>query len=214
METSNNAGSRSRDLSSTLPRPTRLAIPSMRTRLTPSTKPLLRTSATTSRRKLKRRRAEALKNGGTEFPSDGENAPDDLQAEFSSYANDYEFGTRAAGGGGEGALPRDPVDREAYIMARDMIKQHAKSKGYKLDAEQIAGLIPGILAKRPEIREEASRRISAKTSISLKSWNCRHSSQKRKRKRLSKRPLTCLRKMRALPLLAVAGARARSALIL
>ena len=66
----------------------------------------------------------------------------DLQQEFSSYANDYEFGTRAAGGGGEGALPRDPVDREAYIMARDMIRQHAKSKGIKVDAEQVAGLDP------------------------------------------------------------------------
>ena len=48
-----------------------------------------------------------------------------------------------------------------------MIRQHAKSKGIKVDAEQVAGLIPGILAKRPEIREEASRRVSAKTSISL-----------------------------------------------
>jgi len=60
------------------------------------------------------------------------------------------------------------VEREAHIMARDLIRQHAKSKGYgKLDAEQIATLVPGILAKRPEIREEAQRRISAKTSITL-----------------------------------------------
>ena len=117
-------------------------------------------------KKVKTARTEAQKNG-TEFPQDGEEAPQDLQQEFSSYANDYEFGTRAAGGGGEGALPRDPVDREAYIMARDLIRQHAKSKGIKVDAEQIAGLIPGILAKRPEIKEEAQRRVSAKTSISL-----------------------------------------------
>ena len=117
-------------------------------------------------KKVKSAKEAAQKNGG-EFPADGEEAPSDLQQEFSSYANDYEFGTRAAGGGGEGALPRDPVDREAYIMARDMIRQHAKSKGIKVDAEQVAGLIPGILAKRPKIREEASRRVSAKTSISL-----------------------------------------------
>ena len=110
---------------------------------------------------------EAAGKNGSEFPADGEAAPDDLQSEFSSYANDYEFGTRAAGGGGEGALPRDPVDREAYIMARELIRQHAKSKGIKVDAEQVAGLIPGILSKRPEIREEAQRRVSAKTSISL-----------------------------------------------
>jgi hypothetical protein len=119
-------------------------------------------------KKVKSAKEAAQKNGG-EFPGDGEAAPDDLQQEFSSYANDYEFGTRAASGtGGEAGLPRDPVEREAHIMARDLIRQHAKSKGYgKLDAEQIAGLVPGILAKRPEIRQEAQRRISAKTSITL-----------------------------------------------
>ncbi|PYS90935.1 MAG: hypothetical protein DMF62_03785 [Acidobacteria bacterium] len=118
-------------------------------------------------KKVKSAKEAAQKNGG-EFPGDGEAAPDDLQQEFSSYANDYEFGTRAASGAGEAGLPRDPVEREAHVMARDLIRQHAKSKGYgKLDAEQIAGLVPGILAKRPEIREEAQRRISAKTSITL-----------------------------------------------
>jgi hypothetical protein len=117
-------------------------------------------------KKVKAAKEEAAKNGG-EFPADGEAAPDDLQTEFTTYASDYKFGTRAAGGGGESALPRDPVEREAYIMARDLIRAHAKSKGIKVDAEQIAGLIPGILAKRPEIREEAQRRVSAKTSITL-----------------------------------------------
>jgi hypothetical protein len=109
---------------------------------------------------------ELAKTNGTDFPSDGEAASDDLQADFTSYASDYEFGTRAAGGG-EAGLPRDPVDREAWIMARDLIKQHAKARDIKIDAEQIAARIPEILQKRPEIREEAQRRVSAKATISL-----------------------------------------------
>ena len=117
-------------------------------------------------KKVKQAKEEAQKNGG-EFPADGEAAPEALQTDFTTYASDYEFGTRAAGGGGESALPRDPTEREAFIMARDLIRQHAKSKGIKLDAEQIAGLVPGILSKRPEIREEAQRRIAAKTTITL-----------------------------------------------
>jgi hypothetical protein len=116
-------------------------------------------------KKVKTAKEAAQKNGGA-FPSDGEAAPDDLQQEFTSYATDYEFGTRAASSG-EAGLPRDPVEREAYIMARDLIRQHAKSKGFKVDAEQIASLVPGILAKRPEIREEAQRRFTAKTAITL-----------------------------------------------
>jgi hypothetical protein len=110
---------------------------------------------------------EAAAKNGNEFPEDGEAAPEELQGEFTAYAVDYEFGTRAAGSGGDQGLPRDPIEREAYIMARDLIRQHAKSKGFKVDAEQVASLIPGILSKRPEIREEAQRRVSAKTSITL-----------------------------------------------
>ena len=110
---------------------------------------------------------EAASKNGSEFPDDGEAAPEELQGEFTTYAADYEFGTRAAGGGADSGLPRDPTDREAFIMARDLIRAHAKSKGFKLDAEQVAGLVPGILQKRPEIREEAVRRVAAKTSITL-----------------------------------------------
>jgi hypothetical protein len=117
-------------------------------------------------KKVKQAKEAASKNG-SEFPDDGEAAPEELQGEFTAYAADYVFGTRAAGAGGDAGLPRDPIEREAYVMARDLIRQHAKSKGIKVDAEQIAGLIPGILQKRPEIRAEAQRRVSAKTSISL-----------------------------------------------
>lgn len=116
-------------------------------------------------KKVKLAKEAAQKNGG-EFPADGEAAPDDLQSEFTSYANDYEFGTRAAASG-EAGLPRDPIEREAFIMARELIRQHAKSHDIKVTAEQVASLIPGILAKRPEIRAEAQRRMSAKTAITL-----------------------------------------------
>lgn len=98
---------------------------------------------------------------------EGSDAPEDLQADFTTYAADYEFGSRRTSGAGDASLPKDPTQREAHIMAREMIRAYAKQKGVKLDAEQVNQMVPGLLAKKPEMLEEARRRVENKNMISI-----------------------------------------------
>lgn len=109
-------------------------------------------------KKVKDAREKAAKDGGqVDFVG--------LQAELNTYAASYEFGTRKGGGGGETGLPKDPILRQAHVMARDMIRQQAKKKSWKLSAEQVAGLVPQLLEKNPAILEEAKRQVEAQASI-------------------------------------------------
>src|SRR6516225_3234346 len=50
----------------------------------------------------------------------------DLQGQFDTYAEGYEFGVRTGGG-----AVRDPVMSEAMRIARDKIFEHLKRKGVK-----------------------------------------------------------------------------------
>lgn len=116
-------------------------------------------------KKVKAFKEEAAKNGGS--VAENVDAPEELQTEFTAYANDYEFGSRRVAGSGDASLPKDPVMRQAHINARNMIRVYAKAKGQKVDAEQVNAMVPGLLAKRPDILEEAKRQVEANSNISL-----------------------------------------------
>lgn len=88
-----------------------------------------------------------------------------LQAEFDAKAAEYEFGARRGGGGT--AQPKDPVEREAYAIAREKIKARAKQLNRTVDAETINEMIPGLLEKYPEIRTQAQQIVATRQSVSI-----------------------------------------------
>jgi hypothetical protein len=93
---------------------------------------------------------------------------DALIAEFEAYAKDYEFSTRAGGGGSR--VPTDPVGREAYRIAWDKIKVALTKQNIKIDSvskEKKDELIKAAIAKYPAITEEAKRRVDSAADIAL-----------------------------------------------
>lgn len=105
------------------------------------------------------------------LPEDAEVGVDQLDHEalieaFDKYADEYEFGVRRAGGGTR--APADPVGREAHRIASAKVREALKKKGLKIDSvskEKMAEFIEGVLAKYPEIKEEAKRRVEATQTI-------------------------------------------------
>ena len=83
-------------------------------------------------------------------------------ADFQSYANEYEFserGTRAV---------VDPVEVEARKIAKDQVLTAIRDKGGKVrdySAEQIDTYVTKVLENRPQIREEAERRVNSTRQI-------------------------------------------------
>lgn len=91
---------------------------------------------------------------------------DTLQEKFDAYAAEYEFGVRRSGT----RVIVDPVEREAYKIAEKRIKDALKAKNIKLDSvpkEKMEEYVEGVLAKYPEIRDEAKRRHEAVKNIAL-----------------------------------------------
>jgi len=87
---------------------------------------------------------------------------------FDKYADEYEFGIRRAGGGTR--TPADPIGREAHRIASTKVREALKKKGLKLDSvskEKMAEFIQAVLAKYPEIREEAKRRVESVQSVAF-----------------------------------------------
>lgn len=92
---------------------------------------------------------------------------DELDQEFAEYAQKYEFGVRQTGGV---RAPTDPVGREANKIAWEKVRVKLVEKNIKLDTvskEQKAALIEQVLAKYPDIRAEAERRVNATAEIAL-----------------------------------------------
>lgn len=90
----------------------------------------------------------------------------ELDTEFAQYAADYEFGVRAQGTGPR--VPVDPIEREAFNMAKTVIRNALKDKNIKISSvtdEQMEGLIKSLLDRQPQIREEAKRRVDATSSM-------------------------------------------------
>lgn len=86
-----------------------------------------------------------------------------LQSEFADYAAEYVFnGKRTA------RVVVDPVDREARKMASQCIREALRKRGMDpktLEEGKMDEMVDGLLAKRPEIREEAQRRINAAKNV-------------------------------------------------
>ena len=83
-------------------------------------------------------------------------------ADFQSYANEYEFserGTRSV---------VDPVEVEARKIAKDQVLTAIRDKGGKVrdySSEQIDAYVTKVLENRPQIREEAERRVNSTRQI-------------------------------------------------
>jgi len=82
-----------------------------------------------------------------------------IQAAVSTYAEAYEFGIRAGGGG-----RRDPIRSEAITIAVGIVRDKIKSTGRKLtdySLKQITDLARGLIdgGKRPDIWEMAKDRV-------------------------------------------------------
>lgn len=91
---------------------------------------------------------------------------DELDKDFAEYAKAYEFGVRNLGGGGR--IPTDPVEREAYKIATEKVREALKARNVKLTSvskEQMSDMVEAVIAKYPDITEEAKRRVSAVSAI-------------------------------------------------
>lgn len=92
---------------------------------------------------------------------------DSLAEEFAEYAKSYEFGVRRAGGV---RTPSDPVEREAQRIATDRVRAAFKEQNVKISSvpkEKLQEIVTAVLAKYPEIREEAKRRTESAAGIVL-----------------------------------------------
>jgi|SRR5215469_267820 len=110
------------------------------------------------------------------LPDDEEISPtvldkDSLDKAFAEYADKYEFGVRQLGGG---RVPMDPVEREAWKIAEAKVKEALKASNVKLTSvskEKMSELIEAVIAKYPDITEEAKRRVSAVGAIVIEDLN-------------------------------------------
>lgn len=79
-------------------------------------------------------------------------------AEFQAYADAYEFAARAP------KAAADPITKEAHKIAKEQVFAAIRRKGGNpadYSAEQIAEYVAKVLQHKPEIREEAERRIES-----------------------------------------------------
>lgn len=93
---------------------------------------------------------------------------DALNEAFDKYASEYEFGVRKGGGGPR--TPTDPVEREAFGIARDKVKAALKAKNIEVGSvskEKMGEYIKQVLDKYPAIREEAKRRVDTTAGLAV-----------------------------------------------
>jgi len=92
---------------------------------------------------------------------------DALDEAFEKYANEYKFGVRTGGGP---RTPTDPVEREAFGIAREKVKEALRKKNIELTSvskEKMGEYIKQVLEKYPAIREEAVRRVQTAASVAV-----------------------------------------------
>lgn len=85
-----------------------------------------------------------------------------MQAEIDEYLENYDFGVRRGRG------PTDPVEREALNMAKDIVKNALREKGFKLadvDTDDINRLAEEAVAANPDITKEAKRRVEQRAKL-------------------------------------------------
>lgn len=113
------------------------------------------------------RKANGLAEGA-EVPKD-QLDKDALAVKLAEYAKSYEFGVRSVRGA---RIPMDPVGREAYRIAGELIRNALKSKNVKLDSvskEWMAKAIKDLVDAQPEITAEAKRRVDSAAAFALAS---------------------------------------------
>jgi hypothetical protein len=95
-------------------------------------------------------------NGGAEWPG----LTPEQDAEFKTFAAGYSLAIRAS-------APTDPIEAEAHRIAKTLVEDRIRAKGaspshYK---EKMPEFIKGVLEKRPDIFEEARRRVEARKEV-------------------------------------------------
>lgn len=111
----------------------------------------IRTSLTAKLKRL----ADLASKAGEDFDASA------LAAEFQSFADAYTFSARAKGTGRASA---DPVEKLALKIAKEQVHAAIRNKGGNpsdYSAEQIAEYVAKVLHHKPEIREEAIRRVES-----------------------------------------------------
>ncbi len=86
----------------------------------------------------------------------------DMQAELDKYLASYEFGIKRGGG------PTDPIGKEANSLAKDLIKNALRKKGFKLSdlsSKRLNELAAEALEKNPNIRKEAESRVKRREKL-------------------------------------------------
>jgi len=109
------------------------------------------------------------------LPEDSEVPPneldtEDLQEKLSAYEQDYEMGVRSGPTGPRST--KDPIIREAERISLEKVKSALKKKGVSINSvpkEKMQEFVSGVIAKYPEIMEEAKRRVSVGANIALES---------------------------------------------
>jgi hypothetical protein len=113
------------------------------------------------------RKANGLAEGA-EVPKD-QLDKDSLTTKLAEYAKSYEFGVRSVRGA---RIPMDPVGREAYRIAGELIRNALKAKNVKLDSvskEWMAQAVKDLVEAQPDITAEAKRRVDSAASFALAS---------------------------------------------
>jgi hypothetical protein len=108
------------------------------------------------RKRVADSKEKAKKEGHESLPQD---VLDSLIADFTKYANDYEFAGKRQSRG-----PVDPVEREAMKLAREKLNEAFKLKNIdkKTLAEgQFDKMVAELLEKKPEFRELAKQRLAS-----------------------------------------------------
>lgn len=103
--------------------------------------------------------AEEAKATGGEARALTEEEKSAFAADFAAYSQSYTFKSPRVGSG-----PVDPVEREAHKIAVAIVKAKLAEKNIKLGSlpeGKMEEYVKGLLAKRPEIRDEAQRRVDA-----------------------------------------------------
>lgn len=87
---------------------------------------------------------------------------DEASAEFQTYADSYSFTVRAPKAGA------DPIVKEANKLAKEQVFAAIRKKGgdpKDYSAEQISEYIAKVLQHKPEIHEEAARRVKSTQAL-------------------------------------------------
>lgn len=86
------------------------------------------------------------------------------QADVDSYANEYQFGVRAAGTG----VTRDPIMSEAMRIAKKQLGEMLKKSGKKIGDYEVSAINESakkLLDRSPEIMELAKQRVAEQQAL-------------------------------------------------